>query len=294
MVDDANDSDEMLGARLDSALRAGLGDHRVDVESLVHGSRRRARRVRSQRIAAVVAVSALVVAVPVGYEVVNPGPGATAPPAVLLPSSSRPAVTQGGRPTARPDPGAVPSPVPPSVEDRTSTQSEGSRTAIPDAFAFTAAELPAGLVLNSGSRKASAALVEGLPCADPQNQLKPVASGRWVWSGAPASVELSVSLTVTRWAPGTATTAFADTVRAAQSCSDGDSSGVPSSLPGGSDGQVWASTSKAEGRYYSRALVQIGNKIVGVQVQHPKSVAAATELANQLVGFQIVRLRNGL
>ncbi|HST83295.1 MAG TPA: hypothetical protein VLL08_16280 [Kineosporiaceae bacterium] len=287
--DDPNDSDEMLGERLDSALRAGLGHHRVDVESLLHGSQRRAKRVRTQRIAAVVAAAALVVAVPVGYEVVNPGPGAVAPPAVLIPSSSRPAATHDGRPTARPDPAAVPSAVPPSAED--------GQSPIPDAFAFTAAELPPGLEVNSGSQQVNLPLVEGLPCAGPQNRPTPAAGRRWLWSAAPGTAdELSVSLTVTGWATGKASAAFADTVKAARSCPDGDSIDLSSPavvVPGGPEGQVWAATSEAGGRHYSRALVQIGDKIVGVQVQHPKSVAAATELANKLVGLQIVRLRNG-
>lgn len=276
----SHDSDEELGARLDSALHAGVGLDRVDVEMLLHGSRRRAQRIRKQRIVGMAAAAVLVVSLPVGYEVANVGEDAVAPAAAMLPSSAGPTMAHRAVPPARP---------------------------IPDGFAFHPAELPAGLVVDSGAESDAGLLVEGQPCGGAQHGLKPAVSRRWVWSADPgAAGDLSVSLTVTGWATGKAAPAFAAAVKTAKACSAGDSQ-TPHSLPEMSAPEIsasdpsgskplgeqrWATTSDLKGQHYCRALVQIGDRIVGIQVQHPKSAAAAAELADKLVEIQISHLRH--
>lgn len=126
MVD--NGSDEQLGVLLDSALRGGLRDGQVDVGALTQGSRQRARQIRHRRVAAVSGIAALVVAVPVGYQVISDHPnGSThADTAALIPS------------------GAARLPA-----------------------AFTAAELPAGMTLASTSKTVDGP-VPGLSCDWPR------------------------------------------------------------------------------------------------------------------------------
>ena len=292
MVDD--DSDEMLGARLDSALRSGLALAEVDVESLVVGSRRRARRVRSRRIAGAVTTTALVVGVPVGYEVVHPGAAGTAPPAALLPS--HPGVTDLIRPTARPNPVIAPSAVPPTEADTSLTYSskgQAAPTAIPELFAFTAAELPPGLTLQRRSAADGGLLVDGQICSGPERP-RPAVGRQWIWSTDPGQADdLSVSLTVTAWAAGQAATAFATVVEPTGNCTWKDPQ-TPRVLPEMAAERSWASTSDVKGEHYARAVVQVGDGIVGVQVRHPKTVAAATEIADRLAKVQVSRLQSGV
>lgn len=283
MVDD--DSDEMLGVRLDSALRAGLDLKQVDVVTLLQGSQRRAQRVRTQRIGTAVAAAVLVVAMPVGYEVLNPGVGATAPPAVMLPSTSAPAETRVTAPSVWPDPTAAASAVPPS---------KSFSTTILDSFAFNRTELPAGLAFELEAQNAGGAIVDGQVCNDAVQGAQPVVTRRWVWSTSPGTAgDLSVSLTVTGWAEGEAAPAFAAAIEGAGNCTWE----VPQTqhpLPDVSADQSWAATSKVDGRHYSRAVVRLGDGIVGVQVQDPKSAETATELADRLAAVQAIRLRSAL
>lgn len=278
MVD--KNSDDMLGARLDSALRVGLDLEQVDVATLLQGSRRRAQRVRAQRITAAVTTAVLVVAVPVGYEVLNAGTGATAPPAVLLPADSDPAKSRIVEPTPQPDPTAAPSPVPPSA-------AESLPTAIPDAFAFATTELPPGLVLESQVSEAGETLVDGQDCVG----ARPAISRRWVWSTNPGKADnLSVSLTVTGWAEKEAAAAFTEAIEGGGACTWKDPQ-TERVRPVGSAAQTWVATSETEGRHYGRALVRLGGGIVGIQVQDPNSAAAAAELADDLARIQLARLR---
>src|SRR3954466_13006644 len=109
MADD--NSDDGLGARLDSALRSGLELGSVDVATLLEGSRHRARQVRFRRIASVTAAAVIAVAFPVGYETPTPDVNA-ATPSAMLGSSSRPDANHTIAPVHQPKPTAVPS-VPP-------------------------------------------------------------------------------------------------------------------------------------------------------------------------------------
>ncbi len=86
----STDSDDQLGARLDTALRAGLASDDVDVERLLTGSRRRAGRIRNRRISAGVAAAVVLIGVPAGVEILRPSDGVD-PSAVLLGSAEVPA-----------------------------------------------------------------------------------------------------------------------------------------------------------------------------------------------------------
>jgi hypothetical protein len=310
----ADDSDEMLGARLDSALRAGTDLDQVDVTALLQGSRRRAGRLRSQRIAGGIAAAILVVGIPVGYEMVNPGAGG-APPAALLPSSSRPAVTGTADPTVHPNPATIGSAAPTASESVSTRPPGGSTaptgsptggptpsgptggpTAIPDAFAFTAAELPTGLVLKSETPNPGPALVEGQTCTTgaTARAITPTLARRWVWSsGQSTDGDLSVSLTVTRWAKGMAPTMFQAAFKATDYCT-WPAAPTPQAAPELSSGQSWAATSEVNGQHYGLAAVQLGDGIVGIQVRHPKTADAAVAIAKQLASAQAARLRNGI
>jgi hypothetical protein len=190
MVDD--DSDEMLGARLDSALRTRLDLDQVDVGTLLQGSRRRARRVRTQRIAAVAAASVLVVALPVGYEVLNPAGRGSAPPAALLPSGSRPPVTRPGGPINQPNPTAVPSAVPPSGNGFASATIVP--TSIPETFvSIPGDELPAGVSFDRTVPNTGQVQVAGQQCgrlaSDQPQPVRPVDGRQWVWSAGSAEAD---------------------------------------------------------------------------------------------------------
>lgn len=301
MLDD--DSDDRLGSRLDSALHTVLDVDRVDIQTLVQGSRRRARRIRTQRIAAMTVTAGLVLGVPVGYEVINPGAGGDATTAVMLPSA--PARTRAGGPIDRsnPAPTAVPSAVVPSATG-SAAPSNGvpptvpdpitvAPTSIPDGFAFAPADLPAGLVRDPASRKATAALVDGQNC-DPSSQgPRPAVSRQWVWADDQGQGdELSVSLTVSGWEPAEAATAFTAAVDETGYCRWEEPQQSRIRL-GVSADQVWASTSELDGQHFARVVVRVGAEIAGIQVRHPKGSGAATKLADRLAQIEVSRLRNG-
>jgi hypothetical protein len=254
--------DDELAHRLDGALRSGLAGGPVDAQALLAGSHRRATRVRQRRLAGVGAAVALVLAVPVGYEVMHPGASDTAPPAALLPSS--PATTAGstGRPT-----GPRPSPV-----------------AIPGSLSLTAAELPAGLKPELDLKGANVATVPGQQCQSlAAAGLRPVAGRQWTWTdGSGRTTALTVSLIVTRWAPGTGTTAFDDLAADTGYCRWSDPQALRPFAPSGVD-DAWAATSSFSTLRYGRAAIRIGDLIAAVEVQHPGGVKVAAELAEQLV-----------
>jgi hypothetical protein len=296
MVND--DSDESLGTRLDSALRAGLDSDQVDVATLLQGTRRRAKRVRTRRTAAVTAVAALVLAVPVGYELLNPQPGATAPPAMILPSSSGSAGARTLAPTARPNPTAAASAVPPSgpVTPALDLAVTGSTvTGNVASLPFTATELPAGLdptprlTLNTGE-----VLVAGQDCGRASSTAvpdpRPVAGWQWLWSPGPkADAGRRISLTVTGWAAGDAAIAVKNTIAGTGHCR-WESPQKPYPLTGFPSEESWASTSSDAGHYSARAIVRIGDGIAGIEVQDPDGTAAAAKIANRLAAIEAARL----
>jgi hypothetical protein len=296
MVDD--DSDEMLGARLDSALRTRLDLDQVDVGTLLQGSRRRARRVRTQRIAAVAAASVLVVALPVGYEVINPAGRGSAPPAALLPSSSRPPVTHPAGPINQPNPTAVPSPVPPSGTGFASATTVP--TSIPETFvSIPGDELPAGVSFDRTVPNTGQVQVAGQQCgrlaSDQPQQVRPVDGRQWMWSAGSAKADvLSISLTVTSWAEGESATAFKQAVAGTGNCrwTDPQKPRAPSP-PGSLGSQSWGSTSSSGDRHYARTLVRIGNGIIGIEVTDPAGSGPAADLADRLMRLQVARMTRG-
>ena len=292
-----DDSDEELAARLDSALQADLGSTRVDVAALLDGSRRRARRVRSQRIAAMTAVAALVVAVPVSYEVIRPERNRTVQPAAMLPSSSLTAMPWSDRPT--PDPTRTPpaadslpsTPVPLdsklTSKPRITLKTTGSTIyQIPDSVAFTAAELPDGLTLNFDGAGANQPTVDGQVC-DPGNPkaLRPITGRQWSWVDSSGSMtSTTVNLIVTGWKTGTAKAAFGELVANTGYCQWLDPQTVVDFSTPASD-QSWSGTSTSSTDTplkYGRAVIRIGDLIAGVEVQDANGTDVAVKLAEKL------------
>jgi hypothetical protein len=292
-----DDSDEELAARLDSALQADLGSARVDVAALLDGSRRRARRVRSQRFAAITAVAALVVAVPVSYEVIRPERNRTVQPVEMLPSSSLTAMPWSNRPT--PDPtrtpeatASLPSTPAPNDSKLTSKPRVTLKTAgsaiyrIPDSVAFTAAELPDGLTLTLDVAGAKQPTVAGQVC-DPGNPkaVRPITGRQWSWVDSSGSMtSTTVNLIVTGWKTGTGTEAFRELVANTGYCQWLDPQTVVDFSTPASD-QTWSGTSTSSANAalkYGRVVVRIGDLIAGVEVQDASGTDVAVKLAEQL------------
>lgn len=268
-----DDTDDMLGSRLDSALRGSLDVNEVDVTTLVQGSRHRARRIRTRRIAGAATAAVLVLGVPVGYEVINPGTSGNNSSAALLPSGK----TRGPAATGA---ATVPNPVP------------ADPTAVPDGYAFTASELPAGLVLDPSSRSVPDTLIAGLDCGA-ETRIRPALGRQWAWAGSPSSADgLSISLTVTGWPKSEAAGAFTTVVDGTGSCT-WDAPQQPRTAAGVDADQVWASTSESGGRLSARTLIRVGDGIVGIQVSRTKGSTAVAALADRLTRLEVTRLQNG-
>jgi hypothetical protein len=291
--------DDRLGSRLDSALHDALDGHQVDVETLVQGSRHQARRIRTRRFAAATVTAGLIIGVPVGYEVINPGAGSDAPSAVLLPSG--PARNRSGAPPSNPAPTAVPSAAVPSATGSAPAAANGvppnpapiagTPTAIPGAFAFTQAELPDGLRLVAEAEDTPAALVAGQDCT--RIGSGPTATRSWTWSGNQGAAEaLSVSLNVTGWAPTEAGPAFTAAIAGAGGCRWQDPQ-QPRPLAGVTADQTWASTSERDGQHYARVVVRVAGGIAGIEVRAANRSAAAVALADRLARIEARRLRTG-
>jgi hypothetical protein len=273
-----DDTDDMLGSRLDSALRGNLDVHEVDVAILVQGSRHRARRIRTRRIAGAATAAVLVFGVPVGYEVINPGTSGNNSSAALLPSNRAGGPTAGAPKAGAPT--TVPNPVP------------ADPTAVPDGYAFAASELPAGLVLEPSSRSVPDTLIAGLDCGA-EARIRPTLGRQWVWAGSPSPADdLSISLTVTGWAKSEAAGAFTTVVNGTGSCT-WDVPQKPRTPAGVNADQVWASTSESGGSLSARTLVRVGDGIVGIQVSRTKRSTAVVALADRLARLEVIRLRNG-
>lgn len=253
-------ADDELAARLDVALQERLGESSVDVKALAAGSRRRARRVRSQRVGALTGALALLIAVPVGWQ---------------LATAERPTDMQG----------AV---LLPKQEHRAADE-------VPESVGFTESELPPGSTLTGAGAGASSGsvdpeLVDGLNCAGPTGAAKPGATDNaqqreWRWSG-----DAEVSLTVTRWG---STDAAADALTTLSNGTGGCSWKEPvepaAQEISGSD-QTWASTSTSDGHSVARVLVRVDELVAGVQVadQDPETAA---ELAGSLATTEVQKLR---
>jgi hypothetical protein len=298
----ADDSDEALGARLDSALRTDLEAEQVNVPGLLQGSRHRARSIRNQRIAGATAAVVLIVAVPLGYEVINPGADARSSSAVLLPSGSRAPVASSSGATDRPDPNptAVPSAVPPSgAISSTGPVAAVVPVPIPESFvAFGPGDLPPDLVLQGTAGNRGEVLVAGQSCgplsSDQPRQLRQQTGREWVWHPevGSATEDAQVTVTVTGWAVADAPAAFARGVAGTGFCRWDEPQQVrtPADLPGA---ERWASTSSSGGYFYARTLVRVGNGIVGVEVQNPDGVDPAVALADRLARAQALRMQPG-
>jgi hypothetical protein len=253
MVPDS--SDDQLSTWLGSALRADLASDQVDVDALLTGSRRRARRLRSQRIGAAAVAAVLLVGVPAGLEVFRPG-DEVGPSAAMLPSSA----------------GRV-----------------SGHSRIPSSLAFTRAELPAGLAPVAESRSAGSLaqlpVVAGQDCSASTGA--PLVGRKWSWSSAEAP-GASVELVVTGWAPGSATAALTGLDGSGGACRWLEPQTAHAFTADHSD-QSWSGRS-ASG---SRAVVRVGDWIAGVEVADPADPASALPLAQKLARAEASRLAAG-
>jgi hypothetical protein len=291
-----NDSDEELAARLDSALRAGLSVNHVDVAALLAGSRRRARRLRSQRVIAMAAAAAMLVAVPVGYEVIRPNPTGLAQPAALLPSALPTLRPSTLRPTASAPPTPLVVDLPPNPVPRKSRLTSTPETSlkvtgsavypIPDSLAFTAAELPADLKLDLDVAGAKQPTVSGQGC-DPGNPkaARPITGRQWSWVDSSGKMtSTTVNLVVTGWKTGVGRQAFDELVADTGHCVWVDRQTKVDFSSAQSD-QSWSGTSITSTDTvlkYGRAVVRLGDVIAGVEVQDAGGTAAAVKLAQRL------------
>lgn len=242
-----------LEARLSDALRSGLTDAPVDTPALVAGTQRRVRRVRQRRTAALAAAVALVLAVPVGYELVHPSTSDYGTPAALLPAGS-------------------PSPV----------------ATLPDSLAFPAAALPAGLTLDLSLVSDRLPVVSGQQCGGGTGR-RPTTGRQWNWSqGGTDAAAVSVNLTVTRWADASA--AFTDLVADTGVCR-WVSPPVARSFSARGAASSWAGTSDVATLHYGRAVVRVGDLVAGVEVQSPAGSAVARTTAEELASSLVPRLK---
>jgi hypothetical protein len=242
-----------LEARLSEALRSGLADSPVDAPSLLDGAHRRVRRVRQRRMAAGAAAVALVLAVPVGYEIVHPETTKYGTQAAMIPGRS-------------------PSPL----------------ATLPDSLAFRSAELPAGVRRDLSLVSERVPVVSGQQCADSPGP-RPVTGRQWNWSsGDTNAASVAVNLTVTRWAD--ASSAFTELVADTGLCRWTD---APTSHAFTARGAAasWAGTSEFSTLHYGRAVVRVGNLLAGVEVQSPAGTQAALTTAEQLAEALTPRLK---
>jgi hypothetical protein len=292
-----DDPDDELAARLDSALRTGLGSTSVDVVALLDGSRRRARRVRSQRLAAVVAAAVLVVAVPLSYEVIRPDPNGVVQPAALMPSSSLTQLPDSGlpaaAPTQTPSPIAVrpttPVPISTSVTTKSRPPTKATLSAgyrIPDSVAFSAAELPDGSKLNLDLDTGTKTPTSMGQVCDPGNPkgARPITSRQWGWAVGDAMTATTVNLVVTGWKSGTGKLAFDQLVTDTGFCQWDDPQTEVDFSTTLSD-QSWSGTSVSSvnsSLKYGRAVVRLGDVIAAVEVQDASGTDVALKLADRL------------
>ncbi|GLY14013.1 hypothetical protein LWF15_03060 [Kineosporia rhizophila] len=252
-------ADAELAARLDVALHERLSESSVDVAALAAGSRRRSRRVRSQRLGAAVGALAVLVAVPVGWQLATAEQSTDSVSAVLLPKHEQRAAAE-----------------------------------VPESLGFSASELPPGVSLTGAAAGASSGsvdpeLVDGLSCAGPTGTAQPGVTDNaqqreWRWSG-----DTEVSLTVTRWP---STDAAADALTGLTTGIGGCSWNQPVEvLPHEVTGseQTWAGSSTADGRAVVRMLVRVNELVAGVQVAGSDEETAA-ELADSLATIEVEKL----
>lgn len=243
-----------LEKRLSEALQSGLSDSPVDTPGLLDGTHRRVRRVRQRRVAGIAAAVALVLAVPVGYEVAHPESSEYGTPAAMLPSQSSP------------------SPI----------------ATLPDSLAFSASELPPGVRLDLSLVSDRVPAVSGQQCSAGAG-LRPKTGHQWSWSnGGSDATAVTVNLIVTRWSDASA--AFTELATDTGLCRWVDPPTRHAFSAAGA-ASSWAGTSDFSSLHYGRAVVRVGNLLAGVEVQSPAGTEAALNTAERLVTSLTPRLR---
>ena len=132
--------------------------------------------------------------------------------------------------------------------------------------------------------------VPGQACGS-RTSPRPVAAQQWSWSEENSNRldQLSVSLVVSGWAPGTTTARFADIRQGDGICHwlDDPSPVATAGMPGD---QAWAASFVSNGYASGRAAIRVGDVIVGVEVFDPAGRAASVALAKELAGVVAQRV----
>ncbi|WP_285593129.1 hypothetical protein [Kineosporia sp. NBRC 101731] len=254
-------ADDELAARLDVALHERLDGTTVNVAALAAGSRRRARLVRTRRTAALAGVLAVVVAVPVGWQ---------------LATAQRPTAVQGAA--------LMP-------------QQEHAKV-VPDSVGFTESELPSGARLSGAAASASSGsvdpeLVAGLNCAGPSGAAATAPGAtdnaqqrEWRWTTS----NTDVSLTVTRWASvDAAADALTTLANDTGNCTWNDPVEVLNHEVAGSQ-QTWAAAATSDGQSVVRTVVRVDELVAGIQVSGD-DLEDTTELARSLAAAEAGKLQ---
>jgi hypothetical protein len=155
---------------------------------------------------------------------------------------------------------------------------------IPDAVAFTAADLPAGQKrgVDTGQYRHQPTVLQQA-CQEDRPGARPIAGRQWGWyDERRLSETTSIDHVVTGWAPGTGRARFADLVQDRGLCRwlDRVTPVAHSGLPGD---EAWAATTVSNRLTFGIAAVRVGDVIVGVTVMHPDGVRPAVALAKQLI-----------
>jgi hypothetical protein len=275
--------DDELGERLGRALHADLAQP-VDVPRLIEGSRSRARQIRHRRIGLATAGVVMLVAVPLGAELIS-SPDAEGPSAVLSSGQPNPRTSRTIAPLPSPRTGAVP-------------------YRLPDTLAFRAAELPREVELTppdrgSAGQNTGLPLVNGQTCRSitPADPL-PLSTRQWIWSDpGTGGRDLRITLTVTAWDRGEGATAFSDLVTGTGRCTFSSPQEVTTTAlyPGvqswlGTGPGSGPGTGSPPGSSSSRVVVRHGDLIAGIEVHGATGAVSAQNLSRVLGGIAAQRI----
>jgi hypothetical protein len=249
-----DDSGDGLGRQLGTAL-ADLGSSEVDAQALLRRSTRRAQVVRGRRVVAVGVAGALLIALPLGYEIAS-RPDADPPVAALVPSD---------RPTSR-TPGYP-------------------RRTIPDTIRLPEGGLGSPLFRAGDVQDAAQPPVAGQTCdwVAAGKPAGPVAARTWTFDNGPAGAGPTVAtVTVTGWGPGQAERAFPQVRSGSGACRWNAPQRILGSPFTGGD-EAWQGVSGPDSPAgYARTVVRKGSVIIGVEVRDAKGLDEAILTAGSL------------
>ncbi|WP_088288470.1 hypothetical protein [Kineosporia sp. A_224] len=273
-----------VAARLERALAGGLDDGLVDVARLATGTRAGIRRAAVRRRVAVAAATA---ATSAPASAPNRSRSGTRTPD---PSTSVPAADAAVPPPEQ----GPPATVVPLTRVLGSDSGLDVAYRVPRTVNYTARDFPRPLLqlLEVGDYR-FVSVVSGQGCGTYTPARAPVAANSWSWAEEDSnrSDQLTVTLTVTGWVPGTASGHFAEVV---------DNTGVcrwmeppaPVSARRLVGDERWLATFGDASSGVVRAAVRVGDVIVSVEVHDPAGTASAVSLAAELTNLAAGRVQS--